>query len=157
MTWIDDEEKQYRERRKAKKLEEDLQCDRAEVIRIGGRPLFNKLVEVVERDVKNYSEGCKDDLERRVDFNRKPSGGFRLDKLHDPSGSVDCSLDGDHGQIRAECSFRQDEASALEYVVLQLELDVVNGDIVIKNPDGEVCTLDGASRLLIQRVLFGKG
>ena len=156
MVWIDDEEKQYRERRKAKKREEDLQCDRAEAIRAQARPLLDALVEVVESDVKNYSERVKDDSERRAVFNRKPSGGFKLDRLHYPSASVDCSLDLDNEQIRAEYGFRKDGTSQTrrEHVSLQLDVDE-SGNVEIKNPDGVVCTRYEASRLLIQHVLFG--
>ena len=155
MTWIHDKEKQYRERRKAKKLEEDLQCDRAEAIRAQARQLLDALVEVVESDVKNYSEGCKDDSERQVSFARKPSGGFKLDKLRYPSASVDCSLDLDNEQIRAEYGFTQDRASQTrrEHVSLQLDVDA-NGDAVIRTSSG-VVSPDEASRLLIQHVLFG--
>ena len=111
----------------------------------------------VDRDVKNYSERVKDDSVRQVNFHRKPSGGFKLDKLHQyPAASVDCSLDTDNDQFRAEYSFRQDRASRTREDVVFLQLDVdANGDVVIKNSDGVVYTVDDASRLLIRRVLFG--
>ena len=159
MTWIDDEEMQYREQSNVKKQEheheEESQRHRAEVIRTGGRQLLDALVEVVESDVKNYSEGCKDDSERQVSFARKPSGGFKLDKLRYPSASVDCSLDPHNEQIRAEYGFTQDGGSQTrrEHVSLQLDVDA-NGDAVIRTSSG-VVSLDEASRLLIQHVLFG--
>ena len=162
MTWIDDEEKQYREQSNVKKQEheheKESQRHRAEVIRIEGRPLLEKLVDVVDRDVKNYNESFEKGSKRWAQFNRKPSGGFKLDKLQYPSASVDCSLDPDpdNEQIRAEYGFTQDRASQTrrEHVFLQLDVDA-NGDVVIKNSDGVVYTVDDASRLLIRRVLFG--
>ena len=160
MTWIDDEEKQYREQSNVKKQEheheEESQRHRAEVIRTGGRPLLEKLVEVVERDVKNYNESFEKGSKRWAQFDRKPHGGFKLDKLQYPSASVDCSLDLDNEQIRAVYGFRQDRASRTREDVVFLQFDVdANGDVVIKNSDGVVYTVDDASRLLIRRVLFG--
>ena len=159
MTWIDDEEKQYREQSNVKKQEheheKESQRQRAELIRTGGRPLLEELVGVVDRDVKKYNESFEKGSKRWAQFHRKPSGGFKLDKLQYPAASVDCSLDTDNDQFRAEYSFRQDRASQTrEDVFLPLDVDA-NGDVVIKNSDGVVYTVDDASRLLIRRVLFG--
>ncbi len=154
MTWIDDGEMAYRQKKASQDTAQQMQLHHADVLGAKARPLLDELVEVVARDVANYSERFKADPQQRVDFTRMPSGGFKLDKAHYPAASVECSLEGD--QIKVVRSSRPGpmlEAN-VRPAYLRLEVDS-NDNVVVKAPPGKsFVSLDDVSRYLIARVLF---
>lgn len=154
MSWIDDGERKYREQKATQQTQQQIQLHKAEVLQAKARPVLDQLVEVVARDVLNYSERFKTDPERRVDFTKKSSGGFKLDKAHYPAASVECSLEGD--QIKAVHSHRPGQMSEANITPSYLRLEIDGNDnVTIKPPPGETFTsLDDVSRYLIERVLY---
>ena len=149
MTWIDDGEKAYREKKASEDTAQQIQLRNTEVLRAKARLFLDELVEVVARDVANYSERFKADPEQRVDFTKKPSGGFKLDKAHYPAASVECSLEGD--QIKVVHSSRPGPMSEADVRPSYLSLEVDSNDnVVVKAPPGKSFVgLDDVSRYLI--------
>ncbi len=154
MTWIDDGEVAYRQKKASQDSAQRTQLRGTEVLLAKARPFLDELVEVVARDVANYSERFKADPEQRVDFTKKPSGGFKLDKAHNPAASVECSLEGN--QIKVVHSSRPGPTSEADVKLSYLSLEVNSNDnVMVKAPPGKsFVSLDDVSRHLIARVLF---
>lgn len=154
MTWIDDGEMAYRQKKTSQDSAQQLQLHHADVLVAKARPLLDELVEVVARDVANYSERFKADPQQRVNFTKMPSGGFKLDKAEYPAASVECSLEG--VQIKVVRSSRPGPMLEADVRLAYLGLGVDSNDhAVVKAPPGKsFVSLDDVSKYLIARVLF---
>ena len=129
--------------------------DKAKVLEAKARLLLDAIVDVVTKDVADYSERFKGDPTRKVDFNAKPSGGFSLYKSHYPAASLECTLEYGNTQIKALYAFRNGEMSEAitRPVLLALEVDV-NDNVFVRASDRNLTTTADVSRYLIEKVLF---
>jgi hypothetical protein len=153
MSWIDDGEQEYRARMAKQQAQDQIQLHRAEVVRVKARDFLDELVKVVARDVADYSQRFADFPERRVQFNPKATGGFKLEKPNFPSASVECSLKGDH--IEAAYEYRTSNMSEPKISTVRLRFEVDAADnLIVKAGNQDVTGMDAVSEHLIRKVLF---
>lgn len=154
MTWINDAEQKYRDKKAKQDTTAQLQLHKADVIRAKGRRYLDELVQVVDRDVADYRARFQGDPSRDVQLTKKPSGGFKLDKATYPAASVECFLE--TGSIRAVHVFRADDNSPNQGGPTHLQFQVDDNDnLTVRASDrGQMANLDQVSQYLIERVLF---
>lgn len=149
--WIKNKAQTYQRSQNAAQTAEEVRLHKAKLIEARARELLDKITEAVRRDVAEYQEEFKNHPERRVTFNAKPSGGFKLDKSHYPAAYVETSLEGN--RIRADYMSRHSSESPTQRHTKYLGFEVdINDDICVRADDRNFSNFEDISRYLIEPV-----
>jgi len=157
--WLEERIAHLREQQDAEQLAKrpaaELEAHKAEVLRSKARPLLDELTEIVTTDFGRYDENFRDEPERQVSLTVKPSGGFKLVKLHYPAVDMECSLDLASRAIRAEYIMTASTYGTPHHQTIEVILDVDwHDNVTLSVGKHRVRTLGDLSRILIERVLF---
>src|SRR5688500_19509787 len=104
--WIKGRRQAYESKKQAEQDAGRLQVHKADVLKERARSVLDGLTDIVARHVEEYQQEFDGIPEQRVDFNRKPSGGFTLYNTKYPAASVECTLDLATNSFLARYSFR---------------------------------------------------
>ena len=153
--WIKGRRKEYDARKQAEQDAGRLQVHKAGVLKERARSVLDAVTEAVTRHVEEYQQEFDGLPEKRVDFNRKPSGGFSLYKATYPAASVETMLDPATNSIVGRYSFRLNSNADTRTSQVTIQLGVDDRDnIVMSIPGQNVATPEDVSRYLIEKVLF---
>lgn len=128
---------------------DQLQLQRAAMIKAKGRTFLDALTDTVEADVREHTEQATPD--QRFTFNRKPNGGFSLSRLKYPASEMVCTLDEPVGQIVATGSITMSAGAPNRVHTRRFDLRVDQNNNLYVEGYGSAADL---SQVLLEPVLF---